>query len=568
MAPTDLTFSLGPAGPTTRRADPPVLRRGAWDGPALFLGSAVLSASVLMWDGGTILAPLLDRLGVGPVDSRILGAGILASGVVLAAVRIRTGLRRPVPTVVPAPAARDDLDFSRRDPVTGLFNRRHLADFLAQKIIRMEDHGGSLALVVLALPDLGLVDPPEPEEVRVAARQLGAIVSDDSMLARLAPSRFAAVIDRDASLERGLTVGRAILAGFGGDRPSPQAAVSVALAVYPDHARSSDDLIRLAEEAVTGTPAAEDGHAHPSVRLPDRLPFARITPRQRAFRDALSDREIANGYRPLFSLETLDLPIFEAVPVWESADQGPLPPEEILTLAADAERTADLWTRMLETACRDLAGWTPATGVLLALPDALLPEALPSAPGELAHAPSADGASSSLGLPSAAAAVAARAGIAPDRLVIGIDEACVAADPRRVDAAMADFRAHGFRLCLTGFGGGDCGSRRIARLPFAFARLDADLFAAARQTEADVRTAAAIVALGRGLGAEVIADGLADADDVALAERLGCTLGQGDFIAPPVPGPDVPALQRAAALGDLSETEVNIDRERVENERK
>ncbi|WP_075215584.1 EAL domain-containing protein [Mongoliimonas terrestris] len=563
MAPTDLTFSLGAGGPQTHRPPAATSRRGALEAPAIFLGSAVLATTTLMLDGGAIVAPYLDQLGVGPVDSRLLGAGILAAGVVLAAIRIRTRSRRALPPPMLAPVARGDLDHSRRDPVTGLFNRRHLADFLAQRILRMEDHGGTLALLLVTLPASDRADGPDPETERAAARQLGAVVADDSMLARLGPSRFAVVIDRDADLDRGLAVGRAILADFGTDRASQP--VAVALALYPDHARSSDDLIRLAEEAVALPVPTDDGRPHPGVRLPDRLPFTRITPRQRAFRDALSDREIGNAYRPLFSLRTLDLPLFEAVPVWESAEEGALTPAEILALAADAKRVPDLWARMLDEACRDLAGWTAETSVLLDLPDPLIAVAdwTATAPDDPAAASAGP-----VGLPAVMAAAAARAGIATDRLVIGLGEDGVAADPRRADAVAAAFRAEGFRLCLTRFGGGDCGPRQIARLPVAYARLDAALFDAARQSEADARAAAAVVALGRSLGAEIIADGLGDAADVTLAERLGCTMGQGDFIAPPVSGRDVPALQRAAVIGDPPETEVNIVRERVENERK
>ena len=57
-----------------------------------------------------------------------------------------------------------------------------------------------------------------------------------------------------------------------------------------------------------------------------------------------------------------------------------------------------------------------------------------------------------------------------------------------------------------------------------------------------IKIVQSILTLGKGLGIEVIAEGVETEEQVATLRRLGCTRAQGYLFARPLPLPDIARL--------------------------
>ena len=78
-------------------------------------------------------------------------------------------------------------------------------------------------------------------------------------------------------------------------------------------------------------------------------------------------------------------------------------------------------------------------------------------------------------------------------------------------------------------------------MPAGLLKIDRSLVAGAGTGRSQAAAAiAAVVGLGRACGMRSLAEGVETADQLALAEELGCTFAQGFHIARPMPAEEVP----------------------------
>ena len=97
-------------------------------------------------------------------------------------------------------------------------------------------------------------------------------------------------------------------------------------------------------------------------------------------------------------------------------------------------------------------------------------------------------------------------------------------------------RLAGFHLSIDDFGTGYAQMTRLSRLPFDELKIDGSFVQGSREypsAELMVRTA---VGLARGLRIVTTAEGVEDAETLALITELGCDFAQGFFIARPMDG--------------------------------
>jgi EAL domain-containing protein (putative c-di-GMP-specific phosphodiesterase class I) len=126
-----------------------------------------------------------------------------------------------------------------------------------------------------------------------------------------------------------------------------------------------------------------------------------------------------------------------------------------------------------------------------------------------------------------------RALVAPQRIVIEITEKLVIENYALFREAMAYFSDLGMSFAVDDVGAGYSGLEAIARLKPAFLKIDIALVRDVHVSRVNRAMVKAIVGLGAGIGATVIAEGIqADAEVVALRE-MGIEWGQGFLLARP-----------------------------------
>jgi EAL domain-containing protein (putative c-di-GMP-specific phosphodiesterase class I) len=138
----------------------------------------------------------------------------------------------------------------------------------------------------------------------------------------------------------------------------------------------------------------------------------------------------------------------------------------------------------------------------------------------------------------------AAAGVEPARLEIEIPEDLAIRDLPGVARTLAALREVGVPLSLDDFGGGHSGLPHVVRLPVQRLKLDRSITAGLPDDPKSYAVLRATMALARGMGIEVIGEGVETEAQAFALRRAGCQIIQGwlvgrpmrpDELVPPVP---------------------------------
>jgi EAL domain-containing protein (putative c-di-GMP-specific phosphodiesterase class I)/ActR/RegA family two-component response regulator len=132
----------------------------------------------------------------------------------------------------------------------------------------------------------------------------------------------------------------------------------------------------------------------------------------------------------------------------------------------------------------------------------------------------------------------------PD-LVIELTEHYAVADYERLNDRLDRLRSCGVRVAVDDVGAGFASFRHVLTLHPDIIKLDVSLTAEIDVDSSRRALAAGLVAVGRELGATVIAEGIETADQLDCLVALGVEQGQGFYLARPSPFAEAVAARRA-----------------------
>ena len=133
-------------------------------------------------------------------------------------------------------------------------------------------------------------------------------------------------------------------------------------------------------------------------------------------------------------------------------------------------------------------------------------------------------------------------------LLLEITESEVVKNVAFMHEIATQLRIYGITLAIDDFGEGFSSFARLRELPFAEMKLDLSFV---RGSGSDLKNAGicqAIINLAHHFGAVAVAEGIENAADLQAVHRMGCDLGQGFFLARPMPKASFLALLRQREL--------------------
>jgi EAL domain-containing protein (putative c-di-GMP-specific phosphodiesterase class I) len=138
-----------------------------------------------------------------------------------------------------------------------------------------------------------------------------------------------------------------------------------------------------------------------------------------------------------------------------------------------------------------------------------------------------------------------RHGLSGDRLVLELLETDVLKSSEEL-ISLARLRGLGVALALDDFGSGHSNPARLAVVAVDFVKLDRALTSTLRPTRSpELDAVTDLVDLGRAAGCQVIMEGIEGPGQLEVAEVLDADLGQGFYIAHPMPADQLPAWSLA-----------------------
>jgi EAL domain-containing protein (putative c-di-GMP-specific phosphodiesterase class I)/FixJ family two-component response regulator len=233
---------------------------------------------------------------------------------------------------------------------------------------------------------------------------------------------------------------------------------------------------------------------------------------------AIRNDQLILHYQPQVDLHTGDMHGTEALVRWQHPERGLLMPDAFISLAESTGLIAPLTDWVVKEAIRQCAAWQ-RSGMDIGASVNLSAKSLRE-----------------LDLPDRITEMTLRAGLTPDRVTLEITESKLADDVDSLLDITTRLRLKGFLLAIDDFGTGFSSLTQLRRLPFTELKLDRT-FVSGATSDADARSLLeASVQLAKKLRLKTVAEGIETEEEWNLLVWLGVDLGQGYYMARPMPG--------------------------------
>jgi diguanylate cyclase (GGDEF)-like protein len=357
-----------------------------------------------------------------------------------------------------------------------------------------------------------------------AATRLQAATPPGDLVARVGGDEFAVLVHHyDPDSTQALQVGEAICGAFiepiSVEGVEHRLAASVGIVAIDALHETVDSILRDADIAMYR--AKEDGGDR--VVLFDDVLRASIVDRAELASDlrAALARDIGPRvvFQPILSLDDRTCHGFEALVRWRHPVRGEVDASLLIDVAQEARLIVPLGRRIVHEVCRHLSEWRR---------DGLNLETLSVhfnvSPMEAAHVDTY----------ASIADAMEHWGIPPQTLVIEMTETASIDSIDTAGRFLANLHAMGVRVCLDDFGTGYSSLRHLNDFQVDAIKIDRSFVVSATNDRAKLPIVAGIIALARGLNAEVIAEGIETPEQRELVRELGCGLVQGYLFARPM----------------------------------
>ena len=438
------------------------------------------------------------------------------------------------------------------DPLTQLPNRRLLCERMVQVLGECRRHPQWMALLVLDLDGFRHFNDEHGHSAgdwllkEVALRLRGATGSDDTV-ARIGSNAFAILhkgldsgidsgIDNDltaaasqaSALAKKLVYTLAEPLQYHGQILDTTASVGVVL--FNAELQDIEQPLKHAEAAMYQAKAEGRNRAHfydPQIqaRLEDSMRL------QTDLRQAVPLGQLRLYYQIQVDAHDRVLGV-EALVRWQHPERGMVSPAQFIPLAEASDLILPIGRWVLHTACLQLRAWADegryadlSISVNVSARQFRQPDFVQQVRDELDTT-----------------------GAAPQRLELELTESLVLEEMETTIAKIAELRTLGVRFSLDDFGTGYSSLQYLKRLPIDQLKIDQSFV---RDITIDANDAAivhTIIAMGRALGLEVIAEGVETREQQEFLFGHGCHLYQGYFFARPLPLPELQQLLATSAL--------------------
>jgi len=425
------------------------------------------------------------------------------------------------------------------DPLTGLPNRNRFLALCSEAIVDAQRGGHGVAIMALGLDrfaqineSLGqvagdevlcivgerLVNDLDPLPRRTGEPD-GAGPTDGAVLARLPGDRFAVLLSRVRDAAEVSEVVQALVRGFG--RPLRVAGAEcfvsccAGVALYPRDGETAGVLLSRADAALADAKRRGSQSVAWYARPPDVHGRARLELLS-GLHKALERGELSLRYQPWVDVATGTLGGVEALARWQHEGVS-VPPVQFVALAEQSGLIVPIGEWAIREAARQMRVWRDA-GIevpKVAINISTIHFEQRSLAGTVREA-------------------IAEHHLQPGALEIELTESCMVRDFDRTLHVLYELRDLGVGLSLDDFGIGYSSLSYLTRLPIGKLKVDRSfvrMLGMSIEGEAVVR---AIIALGRSLRLQLVAEGVETAAQARALLDSGCNAMQGFLFARPV----------------------------------
>jgi diguanylate cyclase len=431
--------------------------------------------------------------------------------------------------------------------LSGAGRRKHMGAVMLMDLDRFKDvndtlghHNGDLLLQ------------------RIASR-LDSVLRNTATVARLGGDEFAILLTDAPDRQQVVPVVRRILKVL--EEPvvvgglALQVEASIGIAMFPEHGRTVDAVMRAADVAMYVTKEQRSGYEfYDEERHEHRHDAGRLA-LIGELRRAMDETELVLFYQPKVALSTGKVKGVEALARWHHPERGMLSPDEFIPLAERSNLLRPMTLYLIDTALRQANAWRSkgldiSVAVNLSMQNML-----------------------DLRLPNDLARLLTSWRLPAGSLELEITESTIMADHRRATTILSRLSKMGVRLSIDDFGTGYSSLAYLQELPVDAIKIDKSFVMEMHEDAGNATIVQSTVDLGHNLGLEVVAEGVETVESYNELARLGCDYAQGYFLSKPLSPekmsiwlevfcgtdeqPEAPALAEAVGFGPAEAREVS-----------
>ena len=446
----------------------------------------------------------------------VFGLGLLLAGLL-------AGLSRGYRRLLQAERA-GAVEFSLRDPLTGLANRALLADRTEAALDAATRSGATTALLLVDLDRFKEVNDTfghnfGDQLLTLVGRRFAAVVGDSDTVARIGGDEFAILLpdigDLASAIRIAANLQQALESSFQVEGVELDVDASIGIVLSGEHGTDAATLLQHADVAMYAAKTGTLGILAYSREIDDYSP-ERLT-LLGDLRRALEMHEIVLHYQPKVSIATGEVVGVEALARWQHPTRGLLFPDSFISATERTGLIGPFTSYVLSAALVQASIWA-ATG-------SPMPVAVNISGRNLLDEH----------LPTEVAELLAAHGVPASLLEIEVTESAIMLDPVRAARLLQNLSDLGIRLSIDDFGTGYTSLSQLKTLPIDELKIDRSFVMTMASDARDALIVQSVIELGQNLGLDIVAEGVETAQALATLRGFGCDIAQGYYIARPAP---------------------------------
>jgi EAL domain-containing protein (putative c-di-GMP-specific phosphodiesterase class I) len=235
-------------------------------------------------------------------------------------------------------------------------------------------------------------------------------------------------------------------------------------------------------------------------------------------RGAIDAGQITAFYQPQQCTKTGKVTGAEALARWIRPDGSIVPPSDFIPLSEEMGISDVLFQTIMESVCSEVAGWR-STG------EWTVPVSVNLSAHQLRNSD----------LVSLIKGILKNHDVDQKLINLELTETALLEDLTIAEPVLNDLAKFGVGIHIDDFGTGYSSLSYLAQLPVQTLKIDRSFISKLTESTTNGRVVQAIIALGKAMGLEVVAEGVETAKEYKIVRTLGCDLVQGFFIAKPMP---------------------------------